>query len=118
MNERRADLTVVGVFLAGIAMMTSIAMVARLQIVCVVVGVVALAMVAQRGQGPFSPSIRRQLRGLVLVVATVCCAGLFVSTLHGFAPWCALIVLTAVTYVSLRVRMFRAPRTDEPPRAS
>lgn len=116
MNERHADLAMVGVFLAGVAMTASVAVATRLQLVCAVIGVIGFAMATQRGAEPFSPAVRRRLRGLVLVVAAGCGVALHVSHISSGRGscfvWPALIGLTAFTYLSLRLRIFGSSPPD------
>jgi hypothetical protein len=114
MNERQTDLAMVGVFLSGLAMMAAIALATRLTIVCVVIFVAGCAMSVQRSTEPFSPSFRRQLRGLVLVVAAVSAVALVFSHVESCVIWLALVSLTACTYLSLRLRIFgQAPPHSE-----
>ncbi|HEX6811255.1 MAG TPA: hypothetical protein VF384_06510 [Planctomycetota bacterium] len=113
MNERQTDLALVGVFLAGVVMMVSIALTSRLAIVCAVIAVAGFAIAKQKGTKPFSPEVRRQLRGIVLGVAAVCGIALLFSYLSSCVTWLAFIALTVFTYMSLRVRIFG----PAPPRA-
>lgn len=101
-----------GVFLSGLAMMAAIAIATRLMIVCVVIAVAGFAMSTQRGTKPFSPAFRRQLRGLVLIVAAVASVALYCSYVTSCAIWLAFVSLTVFTYLSLRLRIFGSASPD------
>ena len=112
MNERQADLAVVGAFLSGLAMMVATALGTRLTIVCVVISITGLAMATQRGTEPFSPGFRRQLRGLVLAVAALSAVALHFSYVSSCIIWPAFLGVTVLTYISLRIRAFGPAPSD------
>ena len=114
MNERLADIAIVGLFVVCLAMMASISWSGGLEVACGVIVVVGIAMSGQRGKGPFEPEVRRRLRSLVLAVAAVAAVALSCSRIGssiGCVVWPALFILTGLTYLSLRIRLFgSAPR--------
>src|SRR5689334_5170922 len=110
MNARQADLAVVSVFFAGLAMMMrSVHLTTRMLLVCGVVLAAGIAMSTQQSAGPFTPAFRRALRGVVLLVAAIAGLALYFSYVGSCIIWPALVVLTALTYLSLRVRVFEPP---------
>ena len=109
MSERHADIVIVAVFFALVAMTMSTESMNGFELVVPVVVLAGLAMIGQRSDEPFSPKTRRQLRVLVLIGAVV--GAVVAYDPYGdpcfYAP--AVIAVTGLTYLSLRVRLFAPP---------
>jgi len=108
MNERQLDIAIVGTYLSLLSLMAVQLEDVGFRLVVAITVVAGIAMRLSRQPGPFAPRIRRRFRTLILVAAVA--AGCTMNTRRDdCCAWPLFVVVTAVTYVSLRVHMFQSP---------